>query len=186
MPTCFYIECCPFPDECSKASRDRCRHCASYDSPEGARELFYSHLTKSNLHHHHTAEEIRDAMDAATVLEVDIKEEEMAPVPPSHPPQPKRARVGDGKWPRVGDSLVVRGKGPRVGESQPTTITRTDDDIIPVRRGQLKNIMDCLERAAASASHAIKISGAARTAFEEEHSRVQDCLKDVQRTIVNL
>ena len=65
------------------------------------------------------------------------------------------------------------------------SVVRKDssDDIVSIRRSLLKSVLDTVERSAAAAAHAVKISTAARTAFEEEHKRLLECTRDLSRFV---
>ena len=85
MPTCWYAEECPFSHECTEASWDRCRRCASYEGEAGSRKLLFTHLTKSSHHYGHTIEEIEEAVADAIILTCEVADEEPAP---AHEPLP--------------------------------------------------------------------------------------------------
>jgi hypothetical protein len=48
-------------------------------------------------------------------------------------------------------------------------------DMLTLRRSTLLTMLDCVERAAASAKHAVAMSIAARNGFETEERRLSDC-----------
>jgi small-conductance mechanosensitive channel len=150
MPLCWYIDQCPFAEECSKAAWDRSRRCANYESGE----------------------------------------------PEAGPPPPKRQRQQQHQQPGLQQQLhqqqqqLVQQQQQLSQQLQMVTSSSSSsagaDDVVKVRRGVLKHISDSLDRAVAAASHAVKISAAARSAFEEEHARLTDCQRDINKLFSNI
>ena len=60
-----------------------------------------------------------------------------------------------------------------------------ENELITMRRSTLLAIQDSVERAAAAASHAVKISTAARDAFEAEERRLSECARAIQKLTRN-
>ena len=54
---------------------------------------------------------------------------------------------------------------------------------VTVPKQVLKRMLDSVDRAAAAAAHAVKISAHARNAFEEEHRRLLETRHDLQEMI---
>ncbi len=54
-------------------------------------------------------------------------------------------------------------------------------DMLTLRRSTLLTMLDCVERAAASAKHAVAMSIAARNGLETEERRLSDCARQLAR-----
>ena len=54
-------------------------------------------------------------------------------------------------------------------------------DLLTLRRSTLLTMLDCVERAAAAAKHAISISTVARDTFQTEEQRLSDCARQLAR-----
>jgi hypothetical protein len=54
-------------------------------------------------------------------------------------------------------------------------------DMLTLRRSTLLTMLDCVERAAAAAKHAVSMSVAARDGFETEERRLTDCARQLAR-----
>ena len=184
--TYWYVEGCPLAEQCSKASWAKCHNCTSWESEDHCRNLVFDHLRRSSLHYHDPIEEHREIAAQVQVLEAlweyeeDTEEhgDKRKPVGEASMPPPKQRRQ------REGDS-GARGSGSShlaVMRRNPTTTTPSqgpvvvvspqvskDDDMVLISRTNLKRMAESVERAAAAAAHAVKIS---TQAFRCRNSRV--------------
>ena len=186
--TYWYVQGCPLAEECSKASWAKCQSCASWESEEHCRTLVFDHLRRSSLHYFAPIEEHRKIASEVEVFETaweydEVEDEHGEKRKPEGdanmpPPNPKRQRQGD-SGARGSSSGGSAGGGssqlavvasrrsaiamPRAqAQSQPTHITlgqvAKDDDMVVISRTTLKRMAESVERAAAAAAHAVKIS----------------------------
>jgi len=179
MPLCWYLEECPFAAECSKAAWDRTRHCASWESESHCRSLLKAHLGKSSLHWHRPAEEIDDACLQADITCADLPEEEQQLQQQQQRPS-KRSR-GSGSGSAEHPAAVIKEQQLQQQQHQLVAATRVDEEMVTVPKVVFKSIVDCLDRAVMATQHAVKLSAAARSAFEEEATKMQDCSRDAHR-----
>ena len=181
MPTCWYVEECPFAHECTKPSWDRCRRCASYDGENAARKLLYTHCTKSSHHYGHTHEEVEEAVADAVILCCEVEDEE--PQPPPEPLAPKRQRQ-NGSWQGNGSaSSSGQAQMQTVSVIQPATVGVPQGEMITLPKTVLKAVFDCLDRAVSATKHAVKLSAAARGAFEEEVEKMTETREEAHKWI---
>lgn len=60
---------------------------------------------------------------------------------------------------------------------------RQDDENVVVSRNWLKSVLDSMDRATRAASHAGKIAGQAREAFDNEAQRLSDLCIEARRML---
>ena len=185
--TYWYVQACPLAEECSKASWAKTSGCASWESEEHCRQLVYDHLRRSSLHWHQTAEEHHKVAMEVQVFEGTWEydeatqdlgkkrqhegDEEMPP------PRQKRYQADSGaRGSGAGSSgsLAMVRRQPQAQARQPQEQARqleaqapvvvvqphvsADDDMVLISRTTLKRLAESVERAAAAAQHAVKIS----------------------------
>ena len=186
MPTCWYAEECPYSHECTKASWDRCRRCASYDGEAACRKLLFTHCIKSGHHYgNHTHEEVEIAVADAVILTAEVEDEE--PEPPPEPLPPKRQRQ-TGSWQGYGHSSSSSAHAQvqhsqQISIVQPAVVAVPQGEMITLPKTVLKAVFDCLDRAVSATKHAVKLSAAARAAFEEEVEKMTETREEAHKWI---
>ncbi len=132
-----------------------------------AREKVANHLWCSTYHNEDNALEWEAALqeadnDAFIVYELGTQKSKKRPAPPVEP-QPGRA-------------VQQRSSGP-VGQYKSKTVVTRD---ITVRKGELQQVMDCLDRSLTATEHAATIARSAAKAFEDSAAAISGAKKTLE------
>jgi hypothetical protein len=181
------VQCCRLRECGTPKAWKRLRGCQSFTDGESVLKHLKWHLVNSIQHY-------ADPAEVDILLEtVDVETEELPkswfddappePMPPADAPPlhvlAKRRRGADASGNQGGasSSSASGGLGTVSVQADRTELT----DTLTLRRSTLLTMLDCVERAAAAAKHAISISTVARTAFETEEQRLSDCARQLAR-----
>ena len=160
------------------------KKCQSFTDAETCLANLKWHLVNSSLHYADP-----DEVDILfETLEPEIEEvpkhwfpeteEGLEPMPPSDAP-PLHMFT---KRPRVADASSGSASSGGIGTIVAIQVDRTElTDTLTLRRSTLLTMLDCVERAAAAAKHAISISTVARDTFQTEEQRLSDCARQLAR-----
>ena len=161
--------------------------CQSFTDAETCLESLKWHLVNSSQHFADPAE-----VDVLfETLEPETEElpkhwfDDVAPDPmPPHDAPPlhllakrQKVAIASGNQGQASSSSSSGGQGTMALQVDRTELT----DMLTLRRSTLLTMLDCVERAAAAAKHAIAISVQARDAFETEEKRLSDCARQLAR-----
>jgi hypothetical protein len=182
------VQCCRLRECGTPKAWKRLKGCQSFtDGPSCLASLKW-HLVNS-IHHYADPAEVDLLFET-----LDPEMEELPkfwfdnvtpePMPPADAPPlhvlAKRRKVAEASGNQGGgasSSSASGGLGSVSVQADRTELT----DTITLRRSTLLTMLDCVERAAAAAKHAISISTVARDTFQTEEQRLSDCARQLAR-----
>jgi hypothetical protein len=182
------VQCCRLRECGTPKVWTRLKGCQSFANAETCLANLKWHLVNSSLHYADPAdvELLFETMEPETEELPKFWFEDAAPEPmppPDAPPQhllaslPKRHKAAAAIGNQGQSSSGSGGLG-----TVDVHVARAElTDNLTLRRSTLLTMLDCVERAAAAARHAISISTVARDAFETEEKRLSDCARQLSK-----
>jgi hypothetical protein len=199
----WWVDKCPLEHECTESSWGKYQKCKSRNSEEQTRGWLYDHLSRSSYHKKDNGvdrqpQEFKDIADSTDVHQ-DVEEwfEEDPQGEPQMSTEELQKQIAAMKK-QLADLQTTKAvpkvsrpppSGPPplallAGSTKPVQMRLVpDDDTVTVSRSALRHVLDVIDRAEASAQHAVSISTTARTAFEKEAAKLHECGTDIRRLL---